>query len=97
MTVIKCQTQNGIEVSYTDPNTKCFSGSHQTNGIINICIATVFFIMTLLYKIFIFPLRVSIANPIGRLDIFAFPLFHVLRTSLLYLLIALPTVNIIPY
>lgn len=92
MSLIRCKSDGVNWVSFTDPNTNCFTSSHQTNGCIGIAVSVLFFILTLIYKSFIFPLGVSIKNPIGRLDILAFPLFHALRTSFMCLVIALPTV-----
>lgn len=93
MTIIKCKSAAGSWISFVDNNNDCFTGSQALYGSISIAATSLFFILTLLFKIFIFPLAVSINNPVGRSDTFAFPLFHWLRTFFCFLVISLPTVN----
>ncbi len=92
LNLLACERVNGKLVAYFDNSCECYQGAHFAGAMVAILAIIVLFLGTLACRAFIFPIKVTVQDPVARLDYTSFPLFHVSRTIMLCVLLGFPEV-----
>ena len=90
---VRCESKQGVLVSYLDPTVICFSGAHMGSVPISIFSAFILLLVSMFYKLFVHGKCINIDNPLNQISVSSDFIFHILRTILLLLFVALPNVS----
>ena len=81
---ISCEKINDIKVHYVDNSLKCYDNKKIFLVVIGYLTLIINTILTLIFRMFIFSIRVHPNDPDSRLDYISYPLYHFLRMFLIY-------------